>query len=90
MCIFHLREDHDGDTFPKMNRYKQMNASKELIVESLKSEEDYATSDFGRFYLEYEIGSERGDNYFTTLDGVKMIVTTRSQKNKSLVGLVLI
>ncbi len=62
MCIFHLRVDHDGDAFPKRNRYKKMSVTKVLIVEYPKSEEDFAPSNSRNFYLEYESNSKIGHN----------------------------
>lgn len=57
MCIFHLRENNDGDSCPKMNRYRQLNASNELKVEYLESEDDSTPGDSGTFWIDEVIVS---------------------------------
>ena len=55
MCIFHLRENHDGDSCPEMNRHGQLTTSNELTIEYLESEDDYAPhGDSETFFLEYD------------------------------------
>lgn len=69
MCAFHLRVDHDGDTCVDMIKYKQMVDNKEQTIEYPKSEDDHAPcaeSEF--FFLEYELDSKIGGDYFETLE----------------------
>lgn len=55
MCIFHLTNEHDGDSCPKMVWYKQMEANKETIMEIPRNEDNFGgPRDFVSYYLEYE------------------------------------
>ena len=83
MCVFYLTIDNDGNTFPKMSTYQKMSESRELIGEHPESEEDYALGDSNTFHFEYEAKLKRVGNFFATLDGVQMTLTTRSKKNKN-------
>lgn len=54
-CIFNLRSDHNGDSYPKMNRYKHITTSNELTIEYPKSENDSSPhGDVGTLFLEYK------------------------------------
>ena len=55
-----------------------MSVSKEITMEYPKSEEDFSLCNSRNFYLEYKLDSKRLGNFCATLDGVQMIVSTRS------------
>ena len=70
MCAFHLSIDHDAYTCADMIRYRNMVDKKEKKIEYPKSEDDHAPcSDSENYFLEYELDSEVGGDYFGIIEG---------------------
>lgn len=59
MCVFNLTTDHDGATCPDMQRYLQMEATKDTLGEMTAEERASGVpSDSRTYFLEYDSNYE--------------------------------
>lgn len=78
MCIFHVTNDHDGNSCPEMVRYTQLMGSKETLREVSEEESLGQLGNSEIHFLEYESDSERGGDIMVTFEDPSCAVLTRN------------
>lgn len=81
MCVFHLTTDHDGATCPDMQRFLQMEATKDTLGEmTVEERASGVPGDSGTYFLEQDSYFERGGDILVTLEDPSCAILTRNQK----------
>lgn len=81
MCVFHLIDEHDGNSYLEMVRYAQLVNFKDTSNEWEGEESSKQPGDSEIHFLEYKSDSERGGDILVTLEDPSCAVLTRNQQN---------
>lgn len=78
-CVFHLTDEHDGSSCPKMVHFSQMISKGETILEADEVSSQGMPGDSKIRYMEYVSDSKRGGNMLVSLEDSSYAILTRTQ-----------
>lgn len=82
MRVFHLIDDHDGNSCPEMVRHAEMLSTGEVLNEPSSIEEIHGQpGDSGIHFLEYESEIDRGGDILVTLEDPSCVVSLETSIN---------